>query len=237
MRKFFIILSFVFYSIEAQTICLPTPDCTSLGYTKTISDCPNGYLKCPYGETVFCRPACDNKIQVGSIIYAEGIICSNYLKSKTPIAIVFDTENRLAISLESKRTIWSENTTDIPTLENWDGGFPNAGVNGKINTGIILEHGKTNSISYPAAEYCANYKTSGTNAGDWFMPSYMQLVKLNVGRKEIEATANKISAANIYDYTWSSTENNAIDAWLWKVNGGSAASKNSSNRVRAIMKF
>lgn len=237
MRKLLLASAVFLFSFDAQAECLAIPSCAELGYTKTTADCPKGALKCPFGETVFCENICDNKLQIGSILYSDKSICSNLIHSKTPIAIVFDTENRLAVALESKRTIWSENATDIPTLENWDGSFPNAGVDGKTNTRIILEHGKANSVSYPAAEYCANYKTSGTNAGDWFMPSYMQLVKLNVGQKEIEASANKISAANIYDYTWSSTENNAIDAWLWKVTGGGASTKKNSNRVRAVIEF
>lgn len=34
----------------------PETDCAKLGYTQTASQCPNGYLKCPYGLTaVFCK--------------------------------------------------------------------------------------------------------------------------------------------------------------------------------------
>lgn len=33
----------------------PITDCGTLGYTKRISECVNGYLKCPYGDSVFCE--------------------------------------------------------------------------------------------------------------------------------------------------------------------------------------
>lgn len=42
-------------SINYEYWCTqPTTNCTTLGYTKTATQCPNGYMKCPYGSSVYC---------------------------------------------------------------------------------------------------------------------------------------------------------------------------------------
>lgn len=38
---------------EALAQCVVTTDCASLGYTE--SSCPNGGLKCPFGDTWSCK--------------------------------------------------------------------------------------------------------------------------------------------------------------------------------------
>ena len=40
---------------RADVTCTATPDCTTLGYTKSASDCPNGGVKCPFNNSkMFC---------------------------------------------------------------------------------------------------------------------------------------------------------------------------------------
>ena len=46
-------------SAIAQTpTCTATPDCASLGYTE--ASCPNGGVKCPWGDTWFCGKDCSD---------------------------------------------------------------------------------------------------------------------------------------------------------------------------------
>lgn len=42
MKRFFFILSFTIFSIEAGAECTQPPSCTSLGYTQSDADCPHG---------------------------------------------------------------------------------------------------------------------------------------------------------------------------------------------------
>ena len=49
--------SALLYANQGMTQCLTTQDCTALGYTE--SSCPNGGIKCPFGNTWSCTPPCD----------------------------------------------------------------------------------------------------------------------------------------------------------------------------------
>ena len=89
------------YAIE----CTPTPDCATLGYTKTASDCSGvASIKCPFDTSkLFCEEkilkTCDS---VGDVLYGDGTCAISPDKldsSRTPIGIVFDTSHRLAMAL------------------------------------------------------------------------------------------------------------------------------------------
>ena len=66
MRKILLMTSAVVLfplSTVAQTTCTASPDCASLGYTE--ASCPNGGVKCPWGDKWFCSSS-------------ETEICSKY---------------------------------------------------------------------------------------------------------------------------------------------------------------
>ena len=49
-------------SFQAWGECVEAPDCTDLGYTLTTSDCPKGYIKCPWNTgLVYCECSEDYK--------------------------------------------------------------------------------------------------------------------------------------------------------------------------------
>ena len=71
MRRIFLMSSVLFVapfvfgeSGEASAQCVATTDCASLGYTE--ASCPNGGIKCPFGNTWNCKgdgttkPSCDS---------------------------------------------------------------------------------------------------------------------------------------------------------------------------------
>ncbi len=47
----------LFYANHGTAQCLTKQDCTALGYTET--SCPNGGIKCPFGNTWSCTPPCN----------------------------------------------------------------------------------------------------------------------------------------------------------------------------------
>lgn len=52
-------LSLLLCAGTAYAACTSAPDCASLGYTKTSSNCPNGGVKCPFNTALmFCAESC-----------------------------------------------------------------------------------------------------------------------------------------------------------------------------------
>lgn len=146
------------------------------------------------------------------------------ISGKTPIGIVFDTNKRLAVALDqsSSNLIFSRYRTDIPNLENCTNGKPlSCGTDGKANTAAIIAFGKSNSISYPAAEYCYNYTTTGTEEGDWFLPSYVELKSIYNAKSMINATLNLLGKSSLMEsYHWTSTEHDSSTSWVLHMNSG-----------------
>ena len=161
--------------------CNRRPTCEEMGYTDMVGDCGDGdMVKCPFDQTKgFCRQSA-MECRVGDILYSD-LKCYD----KTPvglaaIGVVFDTINRLAISLEVKEVGWglSLNTKDVPGLQNCtsENVVVDCATDGKANTETIVAY-YGDSADY-AAGYCHNYTTEGTKKGDWFLPSMKELMVL-----------------------------------------------------------
>ena len=186
------------------------PTCSDGGY----KDTPLTYMSCTslsyYGRTCYTTD-CKTLLP---ILYSDLTTSNTIISNKTPIGIVFDTNKRLALALDQANQLsWSSSRTDIPGLENCD--IPRfCGTDGKANTATIIVFGKEKSISYPAAEYCYNYTTPGTTAGDWFLPSYAELFNIYQKKSQINATLNLLGRPLFKenDY-WSSTENDNEYSW------------------------
>ena len=250
MRKFLLYSSALVLGLSgvAEAACIQTPTCSSLGYTSS-SACTGG-VKCPFGNAWNCTgPNNANKIteltnkitelekqlteinrhinssscQVGNILYSD-FTCNSYvIANKTPIGVVFDIVNNLAVALEQKEKVaWSTENFDIPAL------MPyvdyNSDYEGKKNTKAIYDYCKANNKSCPAVEYAYTYKTEGTSEGDWYLPSALELKTLLDARDTISPLLSQvgvgISLSNInpfllpggtttwsyyYNYYWSSS--------------------------------
>ena len=208
MRKFLLYSSALVLGLSggvAEAACIQTPTCSSLGYTST-SSCTGG-TKCPFGNYWNCTASdlndkiteLETKITelkkevttagclVGAILYSD-LSCKNYLdSSKTPIGVIFDIGQRLAVALEQKEEVaWSTTNFDIPAL------MPyvdyTADKDGKKNTKAIYDYCKANNKSCPAVEYAYTYKTEGTQAGDWYLPSAVELRTLLANFTTINAS-------------------------------------------------
>ena len=173
MRKFLLMssaLAVLGLSGVAEAACIQTPTCSSLGYTST-SSCTGG-TKCPFGNAWNCtageiKTELTNKItelekiieeikqnsssnsdilsncQVGDILYSDKSCNTNAVAPKTPIGVVFDRVNKLAIGLEESLDIWSLGSFDVPGLSNIElSSTAIADWRGKNNTKVVLEYCK-----------------------------------------------------------------------------------------------
>ena len=128
MRKFLLyssaLVAFTMSGV-AEAACIQTPNCTTLGYTSTTA-CEGG-LKCPWGNAWFCNvggggsgsnPDYSN-CKIGDILYSDMSCNANMIASKTPIGVVFDTTNGLAIAKdEFANLVWGAVVEDVSGVQN-----------------------------------------------------------------------------------------------------------------------
>ena len=221
MRKFLLYssaLAVLGLSGAAEAACIQTPSCSSLGYSSS-SSCSGG-VKCPFGNAWNCtasenKTELTNKItelekqlteikrhinssscQVGNILYSD-FTCNSYVvANKTPIGVVFDIVNNLAVALEQKEKVaWSTTNFDIPAL------MPyvdyKSDYEGKKNTKAIYDYCKANNKSCPAVEYAYTYKTEGTSEGDWYLPAYLELSTLINNKSAINKSLSLLGKTSI----------------------------------------
>lgn len=81
-------------AIAADVNCTSTPDCTTLGYTKSADSCPDGGIKCPFDSSrMFCLRSADlgfrfkNDVKAGDYVYKDGTTSSTYTKGKGMLGI------------------------------------------------------------------------------------------------------------------------------------------------------
>lgn len=277
MRKFLLYssaLAVLGLSGVAEAACIQTPSCSSLGYSSS-SSCSGG-VKCPFGNYWNCTgPNNTNKIteltnkittletkvnelskdaatancKIGDILYSDMTCNTNVVISKTPIGVVFDTTNKLAVGMvESEASYsygglqWSKEYFDVPGLSNitsWD--KVTADWQGKKNTQIVLEYCKANGKSCPAFEYVNSYKTEGTKAGDWYLPSMGELDAIGRNYEALNTALDKIGGEklNESDY-WSSSEYSAQIVWYYGLPsslGTNDKDETYRTRVRPVLAF
>ena len=262
--------------IPAQaTTCAVPPTCQQMGYTMKKADCgENPVLRCPFAlsddNQVFCGAVAENTSQVvsiGAIVYGDGTVASGIVTGKTPIGVVFDTANRLAVALTdvkkdgtagSEYMYWSSASCDTPGLQNCttteisygtDLTPITCGVDGRLNTNAILAS-TCNGTTY-AATATNNYQPAGCTKdfckkSKWFLPSIRDLQNIYLQKTQIDAslTLLKSNGATYIGtkYYWSSTENNISNAWLFGMNNGNRINGNkyyynNRNYVRPVLAF
>ena len=103
--------------------CQVETDCTTLGYT--IDSDAGGCLKCPFGNKWACSTSggVSKDCVVGAILNSDMSCSEDVVSGKTPIGVVFESEKRLAIGLNTSKLDWvavSQDLCDIPNLTNYD---------------------------------------------------------------------------------------------------------------------
>ena len=260
--------------IPAQaTTCAVPPTCQQMGYTMKKADCgENPVLRCPFAlsddNQVFCGAVAENTSQVvsiGAIVYGDGTVASGVVTGKTPIGVVFDTANRLAVALTdvkkdgtagSETMLWSSASCDTPGLQNCttteisygtDLTPITCGVDGRLNTNAILAS-TCNGTTY-AATATNNYQPAGCTKdfckkSKWFLPSIRDLQNIYLQKTQIDASLTLLKSNGATDigtkYYWSSTENLNNLAWLFLMGNGYRGNGYKSNYnyyVRPVLAF
>ncbi len=144
---------------------------------------------------------------------------------------------------------WAPNNNiDVKGLTNYGPGATGNmnDIDGKANTDLILAHGKTNNITFEAAERARAYKASTFADGgyddttEWSLPAIGQLWLLYKYRAKINAAITLFFGASAQliadELYWSSTEYGPSHAWSVTMTYGVVAyiGKTSMARVRAV---
>ena len=200
--------------------CNRRPTCEEMGYTDMVGDCGDGdMVKCPFDQTKgFCRQSA-MECRVGDILYSDLKCYDEKPSGLEAIGVVFDTTNRLAISLdlEAGTHEWrlSSHPKDVPGLQNCtsENVVVDCATDGKANTETIVAY-YGDSADY-AAGYCHNYTTEGTKKGDWFLPSMKELMVLGDFMSQVSTTLRGMSSSLFIDGRYLSS--NEVDGETDKV--------------------
>ena len=250
---------------QSPAACIPTPSCTSLGYTSTTS-CTGG-LKCPFGNYWNCThinkiTELTNKITelektietsqsqgeiciIGSILYSDKSCYLNPQKGKTPIGVVVYVDGNgggQALALNSIGSyIWGPTNNYIQGIGSFSfTSYAAQDYESCTNSKIIMAAG--DKSTYPAVWAAHEYKTEGTSAGDWCLPA---AGIFNLYYKIKKAINTGFSRANGTQFTadtraWSSSEYNNNRAWYSYFNysyGLDYSSKDNYAEVRPVIEF
>ena len=195
---------------------------------------------CPYASNYwmgYWNPTTCKSPKPGYYLYSDKTCSSSRVTQKTVIGIIFSdpsiTSRRLAVDLKSSNEKWNVGSTWIDTsrADEWsnvatsafwidnlaDHASPLEVDNGKANTKIIYKYCKGLGASCPAAEVAYEYKTAGTSAGDWYLPSTGELKWLFDNKTAVNKSLLSIGSSSLYEtcYIWSSEERLLSEAWAW----------------------
>ena len=246
--------------------CIPTPSCASLGYESSLS-CEGG-IKCPFGNAWNCTLTdIKNKITelekiiqeggggnkncaIGHIFYSDKSCSVSLDSSKIPIGVVVYVDRQGHGQVMALKSVgnyaWGGYGTDIPILTNITSAeSASYDLNSCSNTEKILAAG--DKSKYPAAWAAHEYKTEGTEAGDWCLPAtgvftsyYNNQQLVNIGMTNVGGT--QIGTSSV---VWSSSESNSYGAWYSYFSGDYGVGighyrdddKLSSYEVRPVLEF
>lgn len=220
----FALAAFSFIQNATAQSCSAPPSCELLGYTDTPDLCDgDAMIKCPSDSSkVFCRayPTTKTKVcdSIGDVLLDDktcAVDASAIYRDRTPIGIIFDMDKKLAIAVSQSFLKWNSiggNTDDIPDLPNHNIESAKQDFNGKSNTKIAISYGDENGYETPAADYCYNFTTQGTNKGDWYLPAFGELYAVYSNVDKLNNSLSKIGKSLLTEWQgqsqwyWSSTE-------------------------------
>ena len=228
---------------------------TACGGKYSSCTCASGYewkdgacqKEIPKPEWGKCNGSAKN-CNIGDILYSDGTCSPQNISGKTPIAVAVykssDGNCAQAMALKSIGSYeWGGYGTDISTLQNFtSASAASQDLASCENTARIIAAG--NKSTYPAAWAAHEYKTVGTNAGDWCLPAAGIMTSIKNGMELINIGYGLVSGSKIgtNSYFWSSSEYGSYHAWYSGFSydyglGYTTSSKNYSYEVRPVLAF
>ena len=136
----------------------------------------------------------------------------------------------LIVTLDEVKKAWSDKHCETNIKDEYDG---------KGNTEKLIAYGKAHDISFPAAEWCAQYSKNGVKPGEGFMPASEQLKLIVANRKIVNPALQGIGGIILDGWYWSSSEYSYGTAWLVYAYDGSVYgnSKYYNLYVRCVLAF
>ena len=247
MRKILLMSSaLALLSGTVEAGCIQTPSCSSLGYSSTTA-CEGG-LKCPWGNAWFCNvggggsgsnPDYSN-CKIGDILYSDMSCNANMIASKTPIGVVFDTTNGLAIAKdEFANLVWGAVVEDVSGVQNSSSvSTSTADWQGFKNTKAMYEADKSGA-NYPAIKKVLTYSTTGTEQGQWYLPAAGELQAISTNKDTLNTTLAKIGGTQMSGNYWSSSEQNSGSSYYIGIgnNSSSTGRKIAKNKAKPVINF
>ena len=179
------------------------------------------------------------EIQVGWYAFAGGKFSPNpnaYANCQGVVGWVNPDKNApqgqrgLIVTPDEVKKAWSDKHCETNIKDEYDG---------KGNTEKLIAYGKAHDISFPAAEWCAQYSQNGVRPGEGFMPASEQLKRIVANRKIVNPALQKIGGIILDGWYWSSSEYSYGTAWLVYAYDGSVYgnSKYYNLYVRCVLAF
>ena len=136
----------------------------------------------------------------------------------------------LIVTLDEVKKAWSDKHCETNIKDEYDG---------KGNTEKLIVYGKAHGISFPAAEWCAQYSQNGVRPGEGFMPASEQLKRIVANREIINPAMQKIDGVELGGWIWSSSKYSYNYAWTVHAGDGTVYSSHNSNYycVRCVLAF
>ena len=231
--------------------------CTGTGYSGgSGTACGGKYTSCKCisgyewsGKSCVVSNACMKGSQLGYILNSDMTVTSSKQSGKTPIGVVvcsYSGGGGQAMALKSIGNYeWGGYGTDISTLPNKTSSeAASKDYDSCGNTAKIIAAG--DKTTYPAAWAAHEYKTAGTEAGDWCLPAAGIIVSIYNNRNVIDNGfikingGKKLATENSYGWIRSSTEIDKREAYIFDDDlpqGLYSYYKEHSIPVRPVLEF
>lgn len=138
--------------------------------------------------------------------------------------------------------MWGNDSTNIGDVTSAD----QTALNGRENTDkvVLIMPGTSGNTQaeFPIFYAVNRFRTNGTSAGDWYVPSYAELSLYQANYADINAKIQAIKNASssivntVNDRMWNSTENNLIKSWNLNTSGSlNSAYRYNNYAVRGMI--
>ena len=160
--------------------------------------------------------------QIGDILYSDMSCSPNLYQNKKPIGVVFDRTLKRAMALDVKCRIEVANSgievSNIPI--HTEKNSAKTDYDGKENTNKILKACQSFPYGFDClgVDYVNSYKTEGTKAGDWYIPSAGEMNTIYLNREVLNTTLNNMGASSLYfDLSVYATSTMKNSAYMWVI--------------------